>query len=97
MVGYYGKIKMTKNLANKIYDILVQDGGATEHMRTSFIYHHAELKEGCDEWRFVGKLGYGGKYRNKYNTVDCYTEDETIERLELIKEINKKLTQLNIE
>lgn len=89
--------KMTKDLANKIYDVLVHDGGAVEDMRTSFIYHHSDSKEGCDEWRIIGKLGFGGKYRSKYNKVDCYTEDETTQRIELIKEINKKLAQLNIE
>lgn len=85
---------MTKDLANKVYDILVNDGGANENMRDSFIYHHSVLKEVCDEWRFMGFLGFGGKYRSKRNTVDCYTEDETFDRIELIKRINNKLAQL---
>ena len=46
---------------------------------------------GCDEWRFMGKLGFGGKYRSGTNRVDCYSEDETPERLDLIKQINIKL------
>lgn len=94
MDGYSGMTKMTKDSANKIYDVLVHDGGAVEHMRTSFIYHHSESKEGCDEWRFIGKLGFGGKYRSRYNKVDCYSEDENPERLKLIKKINNKLSKI---
>lgn len=86
----------TNELANKIYDVLVNLGGASEHERSGFIYHHVDSKDGCDEWRFQGKLGYGGKYRSRYNTVDCYQEDETKERLKLIKQINSLLFKVKI-
>lgn len=87
---------MTIEKANKVYDILVNMGGAAENYRDSFIYHHTDNIHGecntlCNEWRFCGKLGYGGKYRSDSNTVDCYLEDETEERLEIIEEINKQL------
>jgi hypothetical protein len=85
---------MNKNRANKIYDILVNLGGASERMKDSFIYHHCESNDGCDEWRFGGKLGFGGKYRSRTNTVDCYLEDETISKKHLIKNINLELSKI---
>jgi len=81
---------MTINRANNIYNILVNKGGASESDRSNFIYHHTKNK--CDEWRFSGKLGFGGKYRSNQNSVDCYSEDETTERLILIEEINELLS-----
>lgn len=81
-----------ESVANKIYDILVSIGDANESERNDFIYTH--LNECCEEWRFCGHLGFGGKYRSNTNTVDCYTEDETPQRKKLIKLINKKLSEL---
>jgi hypothetical protein len=75
---------MDEKLANQVYDILVNMGGAAEMLRSSFIYHHSEEAEyPCREWRFMGKLGYGGKYRAERSTVDCYMESETPERNKL--------------
>ena len=85
---------MTKEKANKIYDILVCIGGAYEPWRDSFVYHHTESKCGCNEWRFSGKLGFGGKYRSKYNRVDFYVEDETPDRIRLMNEINSMLVKI---
>ena len=58
--------KITKEKAGKVYDLLV---GAYEPDRDNFIYHHTESKDGCSEWRFCGKLGFGGKYRTGYKVV----------------------------
>lgn len=85
---------MTVETANKIYDVLVEFGGANETMRNSFIYHHSESKDVCTEWRFSGKLGFGGKYHSQTNKVDCYREDETPERNQLITEINTLLASV---
>lgn len=85
---------MTKEKANKVYDLLVSIGGAYEPHRDNFVYYHTESKDGCDEWRFVGKLGFGGKYRSDYNRVDCYLEDETPERVKLMDELNRELAKL---
>lgn len=76
---------------NKIYDILVEFGGAAEFMRTTFIYHH--LKD-CTEWRFQGKFGFGGKYRSRTNTIDYYSEDQTEELDELCQKINDELSKV---
>lgn len=85
---------MTTDKANKVYDVLVALGGAREEDRENFVYHHSEYKYNCTEWRFGGKLGFGGKYRSDNNRVDCYREDETPERREIIKKINSKLLEI---
>lgn len=82
-----GFVKSESEL-DSIFTILVEIGGANESMRSSFIHNHID---GCKEWRFMGYLGYGGKYRSKSNTVDCYLEDETPNRLEIIEKLNRRL------
>lgn len=80
---------------HKVYDILEELGGATgEGYRESFIYNYTKDKYKSDEWRFQGKLGFGGKYRGERNMVDCYQEDENPERKRLIKKINTVLKKL---
>ncbi len=72
--------------------------GAPVHLKDAFFYH---LKHGGQEFRFQGKLGFGGKfyYRPNYQSneprayVSCYLEDETPERLRIIKEANAALEQ----
>ena len=88
---------MTKKQANAVYDLLVQIGGASEDERETFVYNHTEARYLCTEWRFCGVLGFGGKYRSERNRVDCYREDETPERLAVIKEINFRLADIGIE
>lgn len=53
----------------------------------------------CAEYRFVGALGFGGKFRNNGNWgntpyVDCYAEDVTPERSSMIERANKRLAEL---
>lgn len=88
-------MKLTTTKANKVYDLLVKIGGAWESDRDSFIYHHCDVKDGCDEWRFAGKLGFGGKYRSRTNSVDCYKEDSNTERNKIITELNEALSKIN--
>jgi hypothetical protein len=93
---------MTTERANMIYDILVNMGGAAESMRDNFLWHHTDNDETrkwglCKEWRFGGHLSFGGKYRSERNVVDCYQEDETPERLKLIKEMNEALVKIDEE
>ena len=77
---------------NRAYDVLVEYAGAPPGWRGSFIYDHADRR--CDEWRFQGHLGMGGKFRRLRFTIDCYREDETPERLVIIKMVNKLLAQI---
>lgn len=82
---------MTEEQANSIYDILVELGGASERMRDAFIYAH-HTKKDCDEWRFQGKFGFGGKFWSKYLDVNYYSEHETDELNELKQTINNKIS-----
>lgn len=88
---------MTTEFLNKVYDLLISIGGADDsnNLRESFIYNHKDSKHICKEWRFAGKLGFGGKYLSETNTVNCYPEDETPERLEIIKSLNVELKKLS--
>jgi hypothetical protein len=85
---------MTPEMADKVYSVLVMLGGAPEGQRDSFVYHHCSDPFTCTEWRFQGRLGFGGKYRSQTNSVDCYREDETETRRNLIRAINDKLAKL---
>jgi hypothetical protein len=85
---------LSKDKANKVYDLLVSIGGATERMRESFIHTHCVNENGCGEWRFQGKLGFGGKYFSRNNRVCFYTEDETPERNEIRTQLNAELVKL---
>lgn len=87
---------MTKERANEIYDILVQECRAPdeEHDRTYFVL--TQTKEKITEWRFCGALGFGGKFWRNCGKiyVTCYLEDETPERKAMIEAANKRLAAL---
>lgn len=82
-----------KALYGPVFDLLVSIGGAPESMRQDFLHHHS-TEQPCDEYRFQGHLGFGGKYRRKTNRVDCYPEDETLERKAIIMRLNMALVAL---
>lgn len=82
-----------KDFMNNVYDVLVQYGGAREEERDDFIYHHCTNEYGCDEWRFRGYFGFGGKYRSSPNIVTYYSEDETEELKRLKNFIDNKLKE----
>jgi hypothetical protein len=89
-------MRLTKEVANKIYDIL-EDIGASSTMRESFVY--TQTHEDCHEWRIEGHLGFGGKFWNDLYEpyewcVSCYSEDETKKRIKIIATTNKKLKEL---
>lgn len=53
----------------------------------------------CNEYRFIGALGFGGKFRNNGNRdntpyVDCYRESETPARLAMMATANKRLAEM---
>lgn len=91
-------MKLQPTFAAEVYDILVTWAGAYDNKdsweRNNFIYDHTKTKYDVTEWRFCGKLGFGGKYWSDENCVTCYSEDETKERLEIIKITNEKLAEL---
>ena len=79
---------------DRVFNLLVSIGGASEAIREDFVYHHARSDTPCDEYRFQGKLGFGGKYWRAGNRVTCYSEDENKGRLEIIRRLNEELSKL---
>jgi hypothetical protein len=84
---------MTEEQANAVFDVLVERAGAREDMRDEFVFH---LTRGCEEFRFQGALGFGGKLyvEPRRWRVSCYREDETPERVEAIWVTNAALDGL---
>lgn len=86
--------------ALKIGKILIEIGGANAKIilpDSDFLLYLTDDRSRWDiEYRFMGHLGYGGKFRTTYNSwkVDCYSESETPERLKLISRINEELKKL---
>jgi hypothetical protein len=79
---------------NAVYDVLVSLAGAPENSRIDFIFHHTIMNPICDEWRFQGKFGYGGKYRSDSNTIDYYKEHSTKELDKLRDSVNTALKEM---
>ncbi len=73
--------------AQVIYGILVAMCGASPWMEENFVYHYP-----AREYRFQGDLGFGGKIYMDPFRVSCYREDETPERLKMIKDTNRLLS-----
>ena len=86
-----------EDMANRAFDILVEHAGAPENWRGSFIHGW-----GTPEFRFIGMLGFGGKFwvnqSDSYNNgkpyVNCYPEDLTPERGQTIENVNRLLATL---
>ncbi|MCK5641158.1 MAG: hypothetical protein KAJ19_10185 [Gammaproteobacteria bacterium] len=85
---------MTTEQANAVFDILVEDCGACEDERGSFVHY---FTTGGQEYRFRGMLGFGGKFRPKTMSVDYYPEDKTPERERIQATVNRKLAKLNVQ
>lgn len=89
-------------VANRIYDILIRECGATEYWRQNFIVCHCvtPYTDGdsvpCREYRFQGQLGFGGKFRNHSDRwyVDYSPEDKKEWRDAFVEIANRKLQQL---
>lgn len=75
-----------------IYQILVEECGAnTDDIAVrSFVYEFTK-ENPTSEYRFQGKLGFGGKFRYPRMTVDCYSEDETPAIRAMIEKANARL------
>lgn len=89
-----------KVLFNRIYSILIQHAGApiSPHYRESFICHFTEGPPFGVEWRFAGRLGFGGKFfrndRSEHYYVTCYSEDSNSERKAILAKVNELLKEL---
>ena len=78
-----------------VYGVLVEHAGASgyDDDRSQFVRVHTGHAV-CTEFRFMGSLGFGGKYRSETSTVDCYPEDLTDERRKIIQKTNAVLWTL---
>lgn len=78
-------------MADQIYDLLVLHVGAPEGLRQQFVLSW----DAMTEFRFMGTLGFGGKFWKKRDGyyISCYPEDETPGRLVLIQEANRLLRE----
>lgn len=94
-----------KPQAFAILCILVEECGWRPSGDDVYCFVHLVVTEpgaearGCGEYRFQGKLGFGGKFRNNGNNnntpyVDCYGEDETAERRAMINRANERIAAL---
>ncbi len=72
-----------------VYHVLVK-AGARPDDEASFM---RAMESGCNEYRFQGLLGFGGKYW-RGNYVNCYPEDETPELRRIIDGVNQELEAL---
>lgn len=104
---------LTPEIAGKIYDILVEHAAAPQgepgdnYDREDFIY--SQSSEYITEWRFMGALGFGGKFWRttpwqegtqhlaELWFVNCYPEHMTAERKAIIERANAALAALNEE
>lgn len=86
---------MPEELARAVYAVLVELCGASARPDdiASFVAHCTSDTPGT-EYRFVGSLGFGGKFRYPGMTVDCYPEDATPHRQAAIGRANERLAQL---
>ncbi len=93
--------------AAAVWQVLVDHAGVVddEWDRAAFIDLQSRNVE--PEWRFMGTLGFGGKFRRNRVwigstrteswTVGCYAEDLTDERQAVIDKTNEALAELRKE
>jgi len=92
---------ISPEMAMKIWRILVDVCGAYEdedgREEAGFLMATTAIKRtGAREWRFCGKLGFGGKFwvNNSRWYVNCYRENETAEKVNIMERANNLLALL---
>jgi hypothetical protein len=88
-----GKTNLGLVFYDRVYDLLVYVGGASERERETFISMQMADRP-CSEYRFQGIFGFGGKYWHKENCVTCSTEDEVPTSLHAVECLNDALARL---
>lgn len=88
--------QMSERMANEVFDALVELAGAIEYNRREFIQAQCHEAHECREFRFCGKLGFGGKLwvNGGRVYVNCYSEDMNKSRKRIIKKTNAKLAEI---
>jgi hypothetical protein len=82
----------------EILTVLVEECGwqPSDDDRQMFTYHYDQADHEPLEYRFMGKLGFGGKLHmvGERLYVTCYPEDYTQARLQMIASANQRLYEL---
>lgn len=93
--------QISRDQAAAARQILVEECGLDQdpQNRDGFVRVISDPAQDCREWRFMGALGFGGKFRNNGNQnntphVSCYREHETPERLAMMEKANRRLSDL---
>lgn len=80
------------DISNRVYTILVTTCGASESERKDFVHAMQRTEQLCQEWRFRGMIGFGGKfYCSDLWCVGCYPEEEGPDSVTRIAEANEQL------
>lgn len=89
---------LSPEAANAIYDVLVEHAGEIEDEWSRETFVHAQTSRHCHEYRFMGALGFGGKFwREDFQRqwrVNCYAENENERTRKIIAETNKALDEV---
>lgn len=89
---------LTEAQAKAVWQVLVEECDASTDAMAELSFVNMFSTDTCytpgSEWRFQGCLGVGGKLRYPSLSVDCYHEDATPERLEVIRATNVRLAAL---
>ena len=88
-----------EQIADRYFDVLVAICGANPNLRADFVRCLVEPRANY-EFRFQGRLGFGGKFyldRHSDPHVDCYKEDRTPERVQIILTANRHFRALERE
>lgn len=83
----------------KAFIIVVEECGASPALLPQFLAN-TQFQPDWTEWRFQGKLGFGGKLWKTHSGrlyVGYYAEDETEERFQMAKRANQRLAKLTDE
>lgn len=77
----------------QVYEILRQEVGRSITGEEDFIFWFEDTCDMNREFRFGGKLGFGGKFYRSGTRwyISCYREDETPEREAIIERTNARL------
>lgn len=91
--------RWSREKANAVYDVLVQECGAYKGFREDFVLHFCEdpLDRLTSQWRFGGLLGFGGKFNWIHMSVSLYQDDLTPLRAGIQQRANARLAALRNE
>lgn len=93
--------RIPPQVANDIWRILVEECGCRDdrHDHYSFVHYLSGAAGGFGhEYRFMGALGFGGKFYNDHYRwrVGCYPEHVSPKREAMIQRANDRLAELRL-